>query len=228
MKKVEVTDEWLYRYMPIVDKEIIDDLEKAANPTYKFSKRFEEKMERLIWKEKYLSFWNGKYIKKRVAIFLLIVTASLLTITISIKAYRTHFFQTIKTIHKDFFLYTYVADEEDCAFYNYPLGYLPEGYTLMEQDSNENSSMRLFSNTEGDQFTLDQFFVSNQRSIVVDSQYSSLRAVNMDGITLTIYTYENGEINAYCEYENYVFILTSDSLSQEELIKIFSGLRILK
>ena len=48
MEHIKVTDEWLYKYMPIVDEAIIESLEKQVNYEYKFSKKFEKKMQRVI------------------------------------------------------------------------------------------------------------------------------------------------------------------------------------
>ena len=51
MQQIEVTDEWLYQYMPIVDEAIIRELEESTDYEYRFSAKFERKMRRLIWKE---------------------------------------------------------------------------------------------------------------------------------------------------------------------------------
>ena len=40
MKRIEVTDEWLYKYMPIVDEAIIRELEDGTDYGYQFSAKF--------------------------------------------------------------------------------------------------------------------------------------------------------------------------------------------
>lgn len=45
MKQIHVTDEWLYKCMPIVDEAIIRELEKETNYEYEFSDKFEHRME---------------------------------------------------------------------------------------------------------------------------------------------------------------------------------------
>ena len=51
MRHMEVTDKWLYKYMPAVDEAMIRELEDSTDYTYQFSARFERKMKRLMWKE---------------------------------------------------------------------------------------------------------------------------------------------------------------------------------
>ena len=51
MQQIEVTDEFLYKYMPMVDETIIKELEDNTDYEYQFSAKFELKMRKLLWKE---------------------------------------------------------------------------------------------------------------------------------------------------------------------------------
>lgn len=59
MGQIDVTDAWLYKYMPIVDEAIINEIEKNVDYDYAFSDEFNRKMERTIRKEKFIPFWNS-------------------------------------------------------------------------------------------------------------------------------------------------------------------------
>lgn len=48
---MEVTDEWLYQHMPVVDNAMITALENQVDREYVFSKRFEQKMQKVIRRE---------------------------------------------------------------------------------------------------------------------------------------------------------------------------------
>ena len=48
MRSMEVTDEWLYQHMPVVDNAMITALENQVDREYVFSKRFEQKMQKVI------------------------------------------------------------------------------------------------------------------------------------------------------------------------------------
>ena len=51
MRSMEVTDEWLYQHMPVVDNAMITALENQVDREYVFSKRFEQKMQKVIRRE---------------------------------------------------------------------------------------------------------------------------------------------------------------------------------
>lgn len=47
--KIIVTDEWLYKYMPIIDVRIINEPENSADYEYQFSDIFIENTEYKMW-----------------------------------------------------------------------------------------------------------------------------------------------------------------------------------
>ena len=69
MERVKVTDEWLYKYMPVVDAAIIQELEGRVDTEYEFSRKFERKMKRLIKREAHPWIGVVQNIIKRVAVF---------------------------------------------------------------------------------------------------------------------------------------------------------------
>ena len=69
MRSMEVTDEWLYQYMPVVDNAMIKALEGQVDEDYVFSKRFERKMKKVIRHEAHPMLTGAQQLLKRVAIF---------------------------------------------------------------------------------------------------------------------------------------------------------------
>ena len=51
MRSMDITDEWLYQHMPVVDNAMITALENQVDREYVFSKRFEQKMQKVIRRE---------------------------------------------------------------------------------------------------------------------------------------------------------------------------------
>ena len=101
MERVEVTDEWLYKYMPVVNSAIIRELEKQADYSHRFSQRFERKMKRLIRKEALGILAIIGEIAKYVAVVIICILGIALAVTMSVEAYRAKFFDSIKTYLKD-------------------------------------------------------------------------------------------------------------------------------
>ena len=83
MKKIEVTDELLYKYMPLADDAEADALEaEIAGEEYVLSKKFEKRMNRLIWKDKHRWVGDfGKFMLKVAVVCFCILTVGLAVTT---------------------------------------------------------------------------------------------------------------------------------------------------
>ena len=82
MKRIEVTDEWLYKYMPIVDETIIRELEDGTDYGYQFSAKFERRMKSILWKEEHPWISAAYRQLKRAAVLGICVAVGLLILTI--------------------------------------------------------------------------------------------------------------------------------------------------
>ena len=58
----------------------------------------------------------------------------------------------------------------------------------------------------------------------MDLEYSEEKEVEVKGLPLLIYRYEDGFVGAYYEYQESVFILSADKISDDEIIKIIEGI----
>ena len=199
-----------------VDEAIINEIEKNVDYDYAFSDEFNRKMERTIRKEKFIPFWNSvSKFGKSVAIFALVIVTSLFAVTMSVEAYRIQFFETVKTIWEDSFFYTYFTEEKDIGFQKREFEYLPDGYYLIEEISDGNINTTIYSNESGEQIIIDQHLVSDNRQITMDLEYSEEKEVKVKGLPLLIYRYEDGFVSAYYEYQESVFILSADKISDD-------------
>ena len=54
--------------------------------------------------------------------------------------------------------------------------------------------------------------------------YSEEKEVEVKGLPLLIYRYEDGFVSAYYEYQESVFILSADKIYDDEIIKIIEGI----
>lgn len=109
---MEVTDEWLYQYMPVVDNAMIKALEGQVDEDYVFSKRFERKMKKVIRHEAHPMLTGAQQLMKRVAIFFTGIVCAGLVLTLSVDAYRDKFFMTLKTLCEDATQYNYSSEEK--------------------------------------------------------------------------------------------------------------------
>lgn len=224
MEHVKVTDEWLYKYVPIVDAAIIQELENKTDINYEFSRKFERKMKRLIKKEAHP--WLGAFytMSKRVAIFFICLLGATLAVVMSVEAYRNKFFETIKIFLGDAYELRYETDEEpeQIEVYKEPT-YIPEGYQESGREVNENAMMITYENEEHKFIFWDQFLISDAGVMLIDAECDLERTEVVDGINVTFYLYNNGYAMAYYEQEYYTYMITADNLSVEEICKMIES-----
>ena len=61
MERIQVTDEWLYRSMPVAAEALLEDMEKEIDYKYEFTSNFEKKMKRLMRWERRRNVRNKVY-----------------------------------------------------------------------------------------------------------------------------------------------------------------------
>ncbi|MCI9141146.1 MAG: DUF4367 domain-containing protein [Lachnospiraceae bacterium] len=221
MRYMEVTDEWLYRYMPMADETMIRELEDSTDYTYQFSVRFERKMKRLIWREAHWWLDAGYRQLKRVALLGICVVASVLLLSLSVEGNRIKFFDTVSTMLESSVLYTYFTDEQEGEFQAREPGYLPEGYRETERSLSDIHMFLVFENEKGEMITWEQILVSSGASVGMDMEYDVRETKEVNGKSVVICSYFEGDKYAYCEYKESVFILTADNLPVDEICKMF-------
>ena len=223
MKKIDITDDLLYKYMPVVDEAIVNKVEENVDEEYTFSPDFKKKMEKTIRYEKSRHFWK-KLSKsgRKVAIFALVILGFTLTATVSVQAYRLKFFETIKRVFDDSYRYTYkeTTTNNDEGLVECKLGYIPEGYELETESGIAIVHTWIYENAENSQIVIDQHLVTDSLDISFDSEYDSEEVFEIDENTLKIYWYKDGTSYAYYEYGNCVIVMVIDDLSSDEIVKI--------
>lgn len=222
----KVTDEWLYKYMPVVDEAMIRRLEETMDETHEFSKKFERKMERLIWKEEHP--WVDTFYRfaKRAAIFMACFVSASVLLTMSVEAYRVKFFERIKTFMEDSVLYTYFTEDEEDGFLCMEPSYIPEGYQEIERVSSELAFRCAYENEDSLLITWDQELITDGGKLLLDLEYDSRETLEINGMTITVFLYSSGFVSTYCEYNGCYILLTADELSMEEISKIFASMKI--
>lgn len=227
MEHVKVTDEWLYKYMPIVDAAIILELENRSDINYEFSNKFERKMKRLIKKEAHP--WLGTFygMSKRVAIFFICLLCATLAVVMSVEAYRNKFFETIKTFLGDAYELRYETDEAPAQIEEYKEpAYIPQGYREIERIQNANTLSIVYENDAGNMIVWEQDLIVEGGALVIDSEYDSEVAETINGMNVTLYIYNEGYVAAYFEKSYYAFYLSADYMNVEEIKKMIESMNL--
>ena len=221
MKKISVTDEWLYKYMPVIDAAIIRELENEIDYEDPFTSRFEHRMKKLIRREAHP--WIGAFyrLSKKAAILFACVISTLFVITMSVQAYRIRFFESVKSIWEDSVLYSYSVDQDQGIIQCNEPRFIPEGYQETERIFSNYLFNITYTNENGDMVTWDQMLVQDGGKFIADIEYDQQIMKEVNGKNIVISLYPNGFVYAYCEYGEYAYLLTADNLSIDEVCLIF-------
>ncbi len=222
MDKIQVTDEWLYKYMPVAAEALLEDMEKEIDYKYEFTAGFEKKMKRLMRWERHRGVRNKVYKAGRKCVHIAAVVIMLLFLfSMSIEACRIAFFDTIKTVWEDSFLYQYIADGRgDEKSEPHAPAYIPAGYTLVEDNVMEVIAEYVYENKEGILLICQQELIIEDRTVVYDDEYDEKIYLPLNGYSAEIYRYEDDTVYAYFEFDSSVYTIFAKQLSVEDIEQI--------
>lgn len=218
---MKVTDEWLYAKMPIVDAAMVRQLEACTQKDYVFSDEFRKCMKRLIRKEKYMYAEKRlKRITRKIVAAALVMLVGALTVTMSVEAYRVHFFHTVKTVLDGYIsIYSYESDEEKISDTILTPQCIPDGYRLNEEKITDATSVLEYGNGKK-HLIFQQTIVTNEK-MIFDTNYNSVEQIRINGMTVFLYGYTDDTFWAYGEYGNSVYVLAGDTIPKEKIEKIY-------
>lgn len=98
MEDIKVTDEWLDKYMSVLDEAIISELEQKTDYEYSFSDKFEHKMKRLVWKEAHPEMDTFFQLSKRVAVFAFCIIGYLFLLKAGVEESRSRHLEMVKNM----------------------------------------------------------------------------------------------------------------------------------
>ena len=226
---MQVTDEWLYEKMPIVDAAIIQRLEEGVEKDYIFTNHFIKAMNRLIKRETYMD--AAKLVKKitqRAAVIVLVMFLGALAVPMSVKAYQAQLFHTIKTIFDGKIgIYSYKSYAiEDGGLTDTILRprYIPDGYELTDETHTDTSAVLEYSKANR-HLIYNQKIITNEK-MIFDMSFDRVERIGVNGMMVLVYWYQDDTFWAYGEYGNSIYILAGDSIEtddiEDEIKKIYT------
>lgn len=225
MDKIKVTDEWLYQYMPVADEALIRGIEARTDYKYRFSEEFEQKMARLIRKEQEASRqekWENFRIRmmqgaKKIAVFPVIIAAGA-----GLLALMAAMLQQQGAGSGDMSKSEEKTDGTEEGFIKRDIGYIPEGYHLVSENSSADSYEAIYKNDVGETLTFRQE-ASAGGSPAPDSSYSREETIQTAGTEIKIYLNEDGSSWSGSQSGNCVYVLSADQLSIKEIEDIYTN-----
>lgn len=192
-----------------------------------FSESLEEKMQRLIARQKKSWFYLVNTAAKKVAVIILAVLIGVTATTFSVKSLRQSAIKFITETYEKFTRIIFVNDTDNEAEGGsndgtiifepvYP-SYIPEGFTLTNSMDLDVLVMREYKNAAGEFFTYDQQ-IKSDTSININTEQAEYKYINISGYDGVVYKFEN-ETTIIFSNEYSVFSITG-TVFEDELKKI--------
>lgn len=226
MSRIEITDEWLEKYMPLAGDAMLQELEEnMEEEDYDFSPEFEKKMERLIKKESHGWLGGAGKFMGKVAVAVLCVLGLSLAVTMSVDAYRTKFFQTAQELWEDSVIHTYFSGDEEQSFVPQEPAYVPEGYVEVSRYESEDMLSITYENEKAEKIHWDQFLALDEEMNVIDAEYEKHETIKIKKGIMNVYIYSDGYKVIYYEYKQYFFVLSGYSIDIKDAKEIFEEIK---
>ena len=221
-KQQEEIDAILYERLAKLEEKSIEELEQEVDYEYEFSEEFEKKMEKLIRKQRYsVPLTYLKRVGYGAAVLLLVYGVLWGGRTESVQASWSKIYESIKIMLENKYIHSYESEKEVKKLAQYMPNYIPKGYELVQEIITENISIFRYENKNGNFIVFQQLLAMTQEDMALDLEYISYEESYINGIKLTMYSYEDGQMTSYYEYYDRIFILHTKHLSKKEIVKVY-------
>ena len=191
-----------------------DDTRIAHN----FSPQFQRKMDKLIRNERSSAWHLVNTTAKRTAV-ILIVFLALSTVALSTDSIRepvVRFVEKVLRISTD---YTFEGDVTKSITQEYTLGFVPEGFELVQSEALDGSIIELWENTDGGIIQYIQAITSSSL-ISIDAEHGATHTILIDDKEVILFQDNDVCIAMWIE-NGYVFeIIDNSGLSTEDTIEM--------
>lgn len=187
---------------------------------YQFSKRFLRKMNKLIKYERKSTIHKSiAYYGKKVAVVFLIIFSIAFTSTMSIKAYRTRFFEMVTEIWEEFTSFIFKSDEKSDDDIIMPIipRYIPDGYFIVEEKDLHDVQRIMYKNKGSNYIFYEQSLLS-YATIITDTEGVDIEDIIIGSVKVTSFT--NKGTNRLHWNDGYYYYSLVSSVDMDELIKM--------
>lgn len=220
MSKYTIDDEFLSEHIRKMEIKILNDLPKEEDLTHEFSKDFEDKMNKLIREGKQTPFRRTftRYGRRAAAMLIIALSASFL-VTMSVEAYRDKFFQVITKVRKEFTSVRFESEDGRGDRILEPVnpGYIPKGFTILEQETDDYVNMIIYSNANDEEIIYRQILISNSETLF-DTEGVEVKTMEINKQDINFFT-NKGVSQIYWNDDSDMYMLIS-TIEQDELIKV--------
>lgn len=230
---MDITEEMLYKYAPEAEKLWLASLPPDDQiPDYKFSRRFERKMKKLVREQRRSpSMRQFMKIARQTAAAILIVVSLSFSCLMTVEAYRAKVIEVVTEIFYDLTHLSFFSSwSGDAGIGEIKFGYLPDGMSEVQREvfDKPQGLTICFEDNQGDQISVNQALITNDEdlALILDTEDTDVTTIPFGDSDAALIEKE-GVSTLIWEDAPYLIILTGDFPS-EEIIKVANGITISK
>ena len=192
-----------------------------------FTKEFEDKMQKLIEREKKFYFYWVNTVGKRVAAIILAVLIGLTTITFSVKALREPIINYIVQTYEKFSHILYASDKYetlDIEFETKTPQYIPEGFVAEDVPLTPPLIQIVYYDTNKVNYIIYSQIFNDASSVHINTENTTYEEIEINCISAVFYS-NKGTNTIVIAGDKYLFSVNG-TVSKEELIKIVESIDI--
>ena len=226
MGQIKVTDDLLKDVLPKVSDELVKEWESETVENHEFSTGFNRQMKKFIRKHK------NKQLKKELMVVGKIAAALLLLIgvcffgsTMVARANLDVLFKKIEVALEDSSMYVYDEKTDSYIFNMYEPGYVPEGYNEVSRILGENMVLISYENENEEKIHWKQMIIETGMISGTDNEYDDIIEKEYAGDKVIMRFYESGQKGLNYEVGNFMFSISTDNISVEELYEMIKKMK---
>ena len=216
-----ISEAYLYKYMPVAERYLLEALPPDEELDHKFSRRFERKMKALIKYERRTP-WERKFYPRMkiafvtIAVILLVVFGS----AMSVKAYRSRIIEFFIEVFTDKTSYSVQEESpEGVAVVPVEPDYVPEGYEVVRRVNSYSEYYVWYENANGDTIRYNQV-TANMAGRYWDTERSVTDKVKVAGKAVYVIEEDAMRILYWNDEKHAYWIAGPGSLEVGKLLKM--------
>ena len=189
---------------------------------HEFSPEFEQKIKKLIRKEKKF-FWHFvNTASKRVAV-IAAVLVMLLTTACSVEAIREPIVQFLIEVYETFTEYTFEGEKTDTISKEYQISTVPKGFTQTSYTKDDTGITTTYENEHGDLIRFAQL-VTDDTNLSIDVEKGETTIIDVSGREVYLYKMDNLIYSMWIEDTYLLEVVCRGSFTEQDVIDIIENI----
>ena len=229
MGQIKVTDDLLKDVLPKVSDELIKEWESETVENHEFSTGFNRRMKKIIRKHKNKQLMRELMVVGKIAAaLLLLIGVCFFGRTMVARANLDVMFKKIEVALEDSSMYVYDEKTDSYVFNMYEPGYVPEGYEEILRVVDNKVVHISYENEEKETIYWKQYVVETGMVSGTDNEYDDIIEKEYAGDNVIMHFYESGQKGLNYEIGNFIFSISADNISVEEMYEMIQKMKKIK